>query len=178
MSETTENHLHPDEFRWFAVYTRFKREKQVQIRLEEKGITTYLPLQEFTRRYTRKVRQVKIPLISCYLFVRITRREYVRVLEDADVVQFVRFGKNLIAIPEEEINVLRRVVGEQIEVEAEPIELAEGDEVEIIGGQLTGLRGKLVARKNEKNLLIELDHIGYALRLQVPPEFLRRVRRV
>lgn len=176
MSQNVENHLHPEESRWFAVYTRFKREKQVLARLEEQGIEVYLPLQEFTRRYTRKVRKVQIPLINCYLFVRITKKEYVPVLEDPDVVHFVRFSKNLIAIPEEEINILRRVVGEGIELESEPLRLVEGDAVEIVGGQLTGLRGVLVGKQNEKNLLIELNHIGYALRLHVASEYLRRVR--
>ncbi len=174
MTDTSENHLHLTEQRWFAVYTRFKREKQVELRLLEQGITTYLPLQEFTRRYTRKVRKVQIPLISCYLFVRITKKDYVRVLEDQDVVHFVNFAKNLIAIPEEEINILRRVVGEGIELETEPLQFTKGDTVEIVAGQLTGMKGKLVDRQNDKNLLIELDHIGYALRLQVPIEYLRR----
>jgi transcription antitermination factor NusG len=176
MSEGFENHLHAEEYRWFAVYTRFKREKQVQSRLEERGIQTYLPLQEFTRTYTRKVRVVKIPLISCYLFVKITRKEYVPVLEDADVVRFVQFSRNLISIPESEINILKRVVGEGLEVEAEPLQLTEGDAVEIIGGQLTGLKGVLIDKQNERNLLIELNHIGYALRLSVPSEYLRPAR--
>ena len=62
-----ENHLDTSEARWFAVYARYKREKVVAQRLQEKGIECYLPLQRLTRYYTRKVKQVELPLISGYL---------------------------------------------------------------------------------------------------------------
>lgn len=171
-----EDHLHPREARWFAVYTRYKREKVVAERLREKGVECYLPLQRLTRRYTRKVKQVELPLISCYTFAKITRKEYVSVLETPDVVQFVRFRRNLIAIPEAEINIMRRVVGEGIELLAEPGLFHRGDEVEIIAGQLTGLRGMLLEQRSDKNFVIELDNLGYSLHMQVDPALLRRIR--
>ena len=170
-----ENHLHATEARWFAVYARYKREKLVAQRLQEKGIECYLPLQRLTRYYTRKVKQVELPLISGYLFTRITRPEYVPVLETQDVVQFVRFSRNLISIPEREINIIRRVVGEDIEIEVEPNGFHPGDAVEIIGGQLTGLKGTLLERRSDKNFVIELESLGYNLLMQVDPSLLRRV---
>ena len=171
-----ENHLHNREARWFAVYARYKREKQVARRLEEKGIECYLPLQQLTRHYTRKVKKVELPLISGYLFTRITKGEYVPVLETQDVVQFVRFSRNLISIPEREIDIIRRVVGENVEIEVEPGTFHPGDEVEIIGGQLTGLKGTLLERRSDKNFVVELTSLGYSLLMQVEPALLRRVR--
>ena len=177
--EQAVNQLHETEKRWFAVYTRFRREKLVVRRLEERGIEMYVPLQRLVRRYTRKVKLVELPLISCYVFAHIIRKEYVPVLEDPDVVQFVRFNKNLIAIPESEIDILRRVVGEDLSVEAEPLDNRGevGDEVELIGGQLTGLRGILVEREGNKRVVIELNNLGYALRMEVPPEMLNVTRK-
>ncbi|MCB0633329.1 MAG: UpxY family transcription antiterminator [Saprospiraceae bacterium] len=172
-----ENHLDDQEARWFAVYTRYKREKLVARRLEDKGIEVYLPLQEFTRRYTRKVKKVEIPLINCYIFTKITRRDYVPVLETPDVVKFVQFSRNLISIPESEISIIQRVVGESIEIEVCPAQYLPGDEVEIIAGQLTGLKGKLVSKNKEKNFLIELESLGYQMRMQVDPRLLHWVGR-
>ena len=171
-----ENHLDAREARWFAVYARYKREKLVARRLQEKGIECYLPLQRLTRYYTRKVKHVELPLISGYLFTRITKPQYVPVLETPDVVQFVRFSRNLISIPESEIDIIRRVVGENVEVSAEPGRFQPGDEVEIIGGQLTGLKGILLERRSDKNFLIELESLGYSLLMQVDPALLRRIR--
>ncbi|GJM34456.1 MAG: transcriptional regulator [Saprospiraceae bacterium] len=172
---TYSNQLDKTEARWFAVYTKYKREKQVHLRLEEKGIENYLPLQQVTRHYTRKVVQVELPLISCYLFVKITKSEYVPVLEVPDVVKFVRFSRNLIAIPEREIDLIRRVVGEEMEIEVEPSSFQIGDLVEIIGGNLTGLQGKLLQQAGKNNILLELNSLGYQMRMHVDPKLLRKI---
>jgi len=171
---TSRNQLDQHEARWFAVYTKYKREKQVFKRLQERGIEAYLPLQAFTRRYTRKVKHVELPLISCYIFTKITKPEYVPVLETPDVVNFVRIAKDLIAIPEVEMELMKRVVGEGQEISVNPNSYEPGDEVEVIGGSLTGLRGKLVEKQDEKNFVIELENLGYEMRMFVNPAWLRR----
>ena len=175
--EPYENHLDEQEARWFAVYTRYKREKQVLKRLQEKGIETYLPLQRLKRYYTRKVKQVELPLISCYIFTKITKSEYIPVLDTPDVVKFVRFSKNLISIPEREIRLIQRVIGEEVEIEVEPTrQMRKGDEVEIIGGRLTGLKGTLVNMDGKKHFVIELENLGYAMRMEVDPQYLQKIR--
>ena len=171
-----ENHLDDVEPRWFAVYTRYKSEKVVHSLLEKKEIHSYLPLQRVTRRYTRKIKQHDIPLISCYIFVKITKNEYVKVLETENVVNFLKFSKNLLSIPDEEIEILKRVVGDgEFYVEAEPGVFHEGDAVEIIGGKLTGIRGRLVEKQGKKHMVIELENVGYSLRMDVDVSLLRKV---
>jgi transcription antitermination factor NusG len=170
-----ENHLCEHEARWFAVCTKYKREKLVHKRLEDRGIESYLPLQKFIRRSTRKIRKVELPLISRYIFTRIVKKEYIPVLDTPDVTGFVHFSNSLIAIPEQEIALLKRIVGEGFELEATPINFVQGDEVEVIAGKLTGLRGVLLEKENKHHFLVELRHIGYALHIQIDPELLRRV---
>ncbi len=170
-----ENHLHPTEPRWFAVYTRYKSEKVVKRLLDSKNIENYLPLQTVVRQYTRKIKRHDIPLISCYIFVRITNDDYVRVLETENVVKFLRFARNLLSIPDEEINILRRVVGEGIDVEAEPGRFQEGDAVEVVGGKLTGLRGRLVEKQGKKHMLVELETVGYTLKMSVDATLLKKI---
>ncbi len=169
-----ENHLHESEARWFAVYTRYKSEKVVQRLLTNKEIESYLPLQKVTRRYTRKIKHHEIPLISCYIFVKIIRNEYVQVLETENVVKFIRFAKNLLAIPDVEMELLRRVVGEGEEVTAEPGRFHEGDMVEVIGGKLTGLKGRMVELHGKKHIVVELESIGYSLRMTIDLALLRK----
>lgn len=170
-----ENHLNESEQRWFAVYTKYKREKLVQKRLQEQGIHVYLPIQRLTRRYERKVKTVELPLISCYIFTRITKKHYVPVLNTADVLHFVKFSQNLIAIPDREIRLLQRITGEGIELEVEPKSFMVGEEVEIIAGSLAGVRGILQQKDRKKNFVIELKSIGYALRISVEPAMLKKV---
>ncbi|MBK6931243.1 MAG: transcription termination/antitermination NusG family protein [Saprospirales bacterium] len=103
------NDLHPTERRWFAVYTRARSEKWVQRALTKKGIYAYVPLQRLYRRYTRSTRLTEKPLIPGYVFVHINWPDYIPVLETEHVAGFVRFSKNLIAIPGPEIVLLRRI---------------------------------------------------------------------
>jgi len=161
--------------RWFAVYTKFKREKQILRRLQEKGVTAYLPLQKLTRQYGNRIRHVELPLISCYIFTKITLKEHVTVLRTEDVVDFVKFSNTMIAIPEREIQLLRQVVDGGYEVEVERPAYQTGDKVEIVGGSLTGTTGTFVKRKGKKNFVVDLEGIGYALRIAVPPELLKKV---
>lgn len=165
--------LSADEKRWFAVYTRFKREKLVVKRLLEKQIMAYVPLQQLTRYYTRKVKKVELPLISCYIFVKIDQLEYVPVLETPDIVSFVKVQKDLISIPEREINILRQIVGEGIELEVSQSKVQVGQQAEIIGGRLTGLKGKVLSEHGDKNFVIELDTLNYNLHMQVPKKYLQ-----
>lgn len=171
------NQLDDSEARWFAVYTKFKREKLVQKQLRDRGIEAFLPLQSYTRRYQRKIKHVEIPLISCYIFTKIIKPQYVPVLETPDVVNFVKIAKDLFAIPEAEIEIMKRVVGEKQEIEVQEGSYQMGDEVEIIGGNLTGLKGWLVGAESEKNLVIELENLGYSLRMTVDPALLCKTGR-
>jgi len=168
------NQLHATEERWFAVYTGFKREKLACKLLEKKGITSYTPLQSFTRTYSKKTKQVTIPLISCYIFVCIPAEQYVSVLETEYILRFLKLRGDLISIPENEINILRQVVGE-LEVEIDTKVLHKGDQVEVIGGQLTGLKGILEEIRGEHKLIITLDTLGYDLRMEVNPLHIRKI---
>jgi len=172
---TYENHLSTTEARWFAIYTGFRKEKYVQQELRKKGVETYVPIMTHTRQYVRKVKTVELPLISCYVFVKITKLKYVPVLETEYVHSFVKFSKNLISIPEREMELMRLIVGEKLAIKAEPMRWERGERVQVMGGTLTGLQGKLVRRNNKKEFVIELENVGYALQLSVPPHLLRKI---
>jgi transcription antitermination factor NusG len=169
------NQLHENEPRWFAVYSAFKKEKFAQKLLDKKGITTYLPIQKVIRKYERKIKRLEIPLISCYIFVKITKSEYTSVLETEYVSRFIKIGKDLMAIPDAEIELMQRILNENVPVEAEERKLYEGDEVMIARGSLTGMKGKLVAIQGKEKVVVLLETLGYALHLELDKNLLTRV---
>lgn len=174
-AEKPENHLDAEVSKWFAVYTKYKREKVIRKDLEYQGIEVYLPIQKLTRVYASKRKVVELPLISCYVFVKITKPEYLKVLQTENVVNFVRIAKNLISIPEKEIEIMKQIVGEGIPLVAEPKGLHRGDNVEIIGGNLTGLKGILVENHGDKEVIIDLESMGYSLRMTLDTKLLRKL---
>jgi transcription antitermination factor NusG len=172
------NHLHDTEPRWFAVHTRSKSEKFVQRMLHKKGLYAWVPIQKLLRSYSRSTRWVEKPLINCYVFVRITRDQYRTVLETEHVAGFVKFSKDLIAIPEAEMDVLRRITLEnELEVEVLPGSMAEGDPVEIRAGSLAGLKGRVVKMAGKRKMQVELIHLGYSLLLTIDAAFLEKTGR-
>ena len=49
------------------------------------------------------------------------------------------------------------------------------DEVEIIAGNLSGMKGELIEVQGKNKVLIELSHLGYTLKIELPPSYLRRL---
>ncbi len=169
---TYQNDLSATESKWFAVLTRVKAEKMVACLLADRKISVYLPLQKITKVYTRKKRTSLIPLMYRYVFVHITQPQYVQVLETPHVEGFIRFNKNLLSIPDFEIEWLQRVTGEQADIALEHRPFSAGDKVRVVYGNLTGLVGKLIKSLGKNELLVELEHIGIGLRIQIDPSHL------
>lgn len=171
------NQLDEQEGRWFAVYTRSKSEKFVQRMLQKKGIHVYLPLQRLLRRYTRSTRMVEKPLINCYVFVRIVKPQYVPVLETENVRGFVKFNKNMIAIPEHEIDILRRITLEDgLDIEVISGHLEEGDTVEISAGSLMGMKGKVIKSAGKNKFQVELSYLFHSLLITIDAAFLEKTK--
>lgn len=167
------NDLDEKQKRWFAVYTKYKSEKYVIKHLLKKGVTAYTPLIKTTKRYVRKVKTYEVPLLNCYVFVCIDKSQYIKVLETEYVLNFVKIRKNLVAIPEAEIDLLKRIVGEFQNITVATEDYKIGDSVEIISGNLTGLKGHLVEINGKHDLLINLDKSGFQLLINIDPKLVR-----
>lgn len=170
------NQLDDAEARWFAIRTRSKCEKMVRDALKYKQIEAYVPLQRTTKRYTRKIKHYDKPLITCYVFVHIVKKEYVPVLETENVAGFVRFDRNLLAIPDYEMEWLRRVVLEDgLTLEAIPGAFAAGDPIMVKAGPLAGMQGTIITIEGKRKVQVELQKMGYSLLLTIDNTFLEKV---
>lgn len=172
------NHLDSNTKKWFAIYTKYKCEKFVCTNLRSKQIDCYVPLLKSVKQYTRKIKTFEAPLINCYVFVYITKDQYVKVLETEYVMTFIKQRKHLISIPNHEIDLLKTIVGEfQENLSITDITYVNGQEVEIIGGSLTGLKGILLSQKNKNQFVIELKNIGIQLQIEINPGLIRPVHK-
>ena len=165
--------------KWFAVKTKFKTEKFVVNQLSKKNIEAYVPLIKSTKRYGRKIKKLEIPLINCYAFVYTSLENKTKVLETEYVYSFVGQTGRIESIPQHEIDLLKRVVGEfEGSLDVNPIDWIPGTEVEIISGSLTGLTGKMVSRSGKSNFIIELTSLGVQLQMEIDKKLLRKLPKV
>jgi transcription antitermination factor NusG len=175
---TYNNQLHASMPRWFAVRLKFKSEKMVLKMLENKQIHAYLPLKPVVRVWSKKRRETEMPLIPSFIFVKIVASDYVKVLETEYVSTFLKFGQNLLSIPEQQIEWIRRLLLEDdIELVAHEKAAAylAGDEVEVVAGGLMGLRGRLVKVQGKERVLVEIDNSGYVLQMNIDIQFLKKI---
>lgn len=166
------NHLLDHKDRWFAIKTKYKAEKQIVQQLRQKDVKAYVPLVNRQKRYGKKVKSYQVPLIYNYVFVCINKSKYVTVLEQQYVFEFVKQGKHLISIPEFEMDLLKKIVGDEYKAVLSDQGLSIGDLVEVIGGNLTGISGTLIANSGKHNMLVELENIGYQFQIEIDTKLL------
>ena len=75
-------------------------------------------------------------------------------------------------IKEDEINVLKRIEGLEVEIENCSANLHPGDKVAIRKGNLAGLQGRLIRQNGKKSFIVELESVGITLQLSIDTEML------
>jgi len=98
------------ESQWCAAYTIARHEKVVAEQLARRSVECFLPLYHSARCWNRRRANVELPLFPCYLFLRISFSECLRALEAPGLVHIVSFQGKPVAVPDEQIESLRRAL--------------------------------------------------------------------
>jgi transcription antitermination factor NusG len=153
---------------WYGLQTRPRHEKIVAQRLEERGVTTFLPLVTEEHRWSDRKKLVEMPLFSCYVFAKFVpnRSERLRVLRVDGVFGLIGARGEGAPIPDEQIDAVRNVVEGQFPWSSHPF-LKIGQRVRIRSGALDGLEGILVSRNGDRTLVISVDAIQRSLAVRV-----------
>jgi len=153
---------------WYGLQTRPRHEKIVAQRLDERGVTTFLPLVTEVHRWSDRKKSVQMPLFSCYVFAKFApnRSERLRVLRVDGVFGLIGARGEGVPIPDEQIDAVRNVVEGQLPWSCHPF-LKIGQRVRIRSGALDGLEGLLVSRNGDRTLVISVDAIQRSLAVRV-----------
>jgi transcription antitermination factor NusG len=144
--------------KWYAIHTRSRHEKQVDLFLSERGVETFLPLVHTLSRRRDRKKYVDIPLFPGYLFV-FTEKE--RLLFDVKYTRGVTriIGTDIDAptpIPDKQILDIKSIMETDVQLDPFPY-LKKGRMVRVKSGPLKGLEGILVERKGHYKLVIKID---------------------
>jgi transcription antitermination factor NusG len=151
---------------WYALYTKHQHEKSSVRLLDNKGFETMLPLYSSTHRWKDRTKVVSLPLFPCYIFIKTDLTRRVDMLSTPGVYSVVTTGGAPAPIPLDEIEAIRRAIDCGAEVEPHPV-LACGEEVKVVAGSLTGIRGKLVRKKNANRLVVAIEMLGKAAAVEI-----------
>jgi len=153
---------------WYALQTRARHEKVVEQRLQERGVTTFLPMITEVHRWSDRKKKVQLPLFSCYLFAKLapTKVDRLRVLRVDGIFNFVGGKGEGMPIPDSQIDAVRALVDGDLPWSSHPF-LKIGQRVRIRSGALDGVEGILVKRNGDNTLVISVDAIQRSLAVSV-----------
>jgi len=153
---------------WYAVQTQARHEKRVAYRLEQRGVTVFLPTVKETHRWSDRKKVVELPLFSCYLFAKLrpTNEDRLRVLCVDGVFRLVGDRTGGTPVPEAEIDAVRLLLEEKLPWSMHPF-LKIGQRVRIRNGAMSGIEGVLVSRNGDRTLVISVDAIQRSLAVRI-----------
>lgn len=151
---------------WYAVYTIVRHEKKIASLFSLKELDNYCPIVEVASQWKDRKKIVHSPLFPGYLFVNINHENRWDVLNTPGVVRILGQGKELVTVPYEQIETIRRLVESRIRFD--PYTYFEGGrEVEVVRGPLTGARGRIVERRGNYRLILSVDLIQRSVSTEV-----------
>ena len=151
---------------WYPLQTRYQCEKRVGAALRDEGFESFAPMQLETRRWSDRTKLVESPLFPGYTFVRMEAepQSLIRVLRLPGMVRFVTSGRELVAVPNEEIETVRALVQSNTSYEPGPLP-AVGERVRIHGGCLEGVEGVLTVATGRGEIVISVGAIQRSLKI-------------
>lgn len=164
-----------NERNWFALYTRPRFEKKVDFELRQKGLESLLPLRTVVRFWSDRIKTIEQPLFPSYVFVHANLKERYTSLQSRGVVRMVSFNGQPTPIPQEQIESITRI--QKYGYDPEPYQyLNFGDEVEVVAGPLSGLRGFYFEQRGRNRLVISVDAIRQSVAVTVKRNQVKRIR--
>jgi transcriptional antiterminator NusG len=151
---------------WYALWTRSRHEQVVREQLLKKDVEAFLPTITRWSRWKDRKKKIDWPLFPGYCFARFERASALTVLKCTGVVNIVSFDGKPAAIPEQEIESIRRLVASDLKYDPCPF-IHEGSMVEVVHGVLKGVVGRLMRKGAHARLILSVDLIGQAVSVEV-----------
>lgn len=159
---------------WFALYTKHQHEKTAALLLQSTGFEVFLPLYHTVHRWKDRNQKVQLPIFPCYLFLRTSFARKADVLRTPGVFSIVESGGQPCAIPEGEIEAIRRAANSPAHLEPHPF-LNSGDRVRIRSGPLAGIEGILTAAKKRHRVVLSVELLRKSVGVEVDLAILERI---
>ena len=163
--------LEKSNYQWYAIYTRANSEKKLLDDLQENNIECYLPMRKVLKIWSDRKKWVEEPLFRCYIFVRVSYKEFFTALNTAGAVCYVSFGGKAQAIPNVQVNNIKTFLAQSdhdVTVSHERIQ--KGVNVEVLHGSLKGIKGEVINIFGQARLLIRIDSMNCSLYANISRE--------
>jgi transcription antitermination factor NusG len=151
---------------WYAVYTKHQHERTATEYLTARGFEVLFPSYRVGHRWKDRRKIVELPLFPCYAFVRTALSRKIEILKTPGVFWLVEQCGRPCAIPETEIETVRKLMNSSAHVEPHPF-LKCGDLVMVRTGALAGVQGILTRIKNRYRVVLSVNLLQKSVAVEV-----------
>lgn len=152
--------------RWYALQVTTRKETLVSTILTGKGYECYVPLYPKRRVWSDRVKGTLAPVFSGYVFTRFDVQHRLPILVTPNVQAIVGAGKLPMAIPESEVEQIRKALQSGMPIEPYD-QLREGDLVRVIRGPLSGIEGVFVHYRGASRLIVSVSTIRRSISIEM-----------
>lgn len=152
------------EKRWYALYTRQNAEKKISGILNGKGIENFYPVNNNTIAKNLPRKKLATPLFSTYLFACMDEREVIEVSR-INGLRFIYWMAQPVVIDEQEIDLIKTLSTNYINIRLEKIPVRIGDQACILDAQGSSIPF------NYTTLSVKLPTLGYIATGERKPVF-------
>ena len=163
---------------WYALYVRMHHEKKTAARLDELGVTNYLPVQETVRQWSDRKKKLTVVVIPMMIFVRTDEQGRLELIRDFPSITGALIDRSThrpAVIRDEEMERFRFMLDfseQTVHFIDKP--LAPGDKVKVIKGPLAGLEGELIYLDNKSEIVVRIDQLGSAS-VEIPGGYVEKL---
>ncbi|MCC5906680.1 MAG: UpxY family transcription antiterminator [Balneolaceae bacterium] len=161
--------------RWLAFYVKPRHEKRVAERLQNDGVEVFCPLMSIKVRWSDRWKKIQKPVITGYIFARVTEIERLEVLNDPGIWRTVFWKGRPALIRDDEIEIMRHFLNRGDNVKLEPFRT--GDRVKVTDrGNMLGIAGMggVVIKVKGNQVSLRLESLQARLSMTVPTGMLTR----
>jgi len=136
---------------WFVAYTKPRAEFKAQIFYSKTGIVSYVPTFSEERQWSDRLKKVKRPAISGYVFIKLAKLEYSLINSNPFTRNLVKNDGVAVEIENKEIDVLKNALEKGL---GKKTDFACGDLVSIQSGPFKNKRGVVELIENNAIVLL------------------------
>lgn len=160
---------------WYALCVKNRAEKKVYERLNINGYHAYLPLQTKIHVWSDRKKEVQVPLISSYVFVKTNMENLFETTGIPGVTGVLKWLGKPAVIREHEIENLKILMNNNGQVELTDFDaFKKGEEVEVIKGPFSGLIARTLQMKGKYRIAAIIESMGFAFSADIPLSFVRK----
>ena len=155
-------------------------EKKTAEKLEILKVVHFLPIQEVIRQWSDRKKKIKQVVIPMLIFICTDEKGRIELLQNLPSLTGCLIDpatRRPAIIRNEEMEKFKFMLDfsdETIRFQSEP--LAPGEKVEVIKGSLKGLQGELVELEEHSQVMIRIEHLGYAT-VEIPVGYVKKLKK-